>query len=34
MWSVVLRPERKLHWVSFSFNSHVLRHLFSRHLAM
>jgi len=32
-WSVVLRPRRKPHWVSFSFYSTISRHLFSRHLA-
>jgi len=33
IWSVVLGPGRKPHWVSFSFDSIILQHLFSRHLA-
>jgi len=33
VWSVVLQPGRKLHWVSFRFDSIISRYLFSRHLA-
>jgi len=32
MWSVVLQPGRKPHRVSFSFDSIISPHLFSRHL--
>jgi len=28
MWSIMLRPGRKPHWVSFSFDSIISRHLF------
>ena len=33
MWSVLLRPGRKPHCVSFRFDSIISRRLFSRHLA-
>ena len=33
MWSAMLRPGRKPHWLSFSFDSIISQHRFSRHLA-
>jgi len=33
IWSVMLRPERKPHWASFSFDAIISLHLFSKHLA-
>ena len=33
IWSVVLRPKRKPHWPSSSFDSTISRHFLSRHLA-
>ena len=32
IWSVVLGPGRKPHWVSFSFDSIISWHLFSRNM--
>jgi len=32
IWPVMLRPGRKPHHVSFSFDSNISQHLFSRHL--